>query len=128
MSSRIVSTPDDVDGIMLAARSAASSRPSMTTGLLPTAFSEMHKRIALLASTEHHANPTPVAKVILSCNDAYSRALHAGRAKIASWRHCATRNLLVPGFGTKANALLSWMRGQSVRHDESIRGPSQPHG
>ena len=106
-----MSTPADVDGIMSAARSAASSRPSSSTtttaGLLPTAFSDMYKRIASSASTEHHADPTPVAEAILACNDAYSRASRASRAKIASWRHRATRNLLVPGFGTKADALLS---------------------
>ena len=80
------------------------------------------------ASTEYHADPTPIAEAILACNDAYSRASRAGQAKIASWRHRATRNLLVPGFGTKANALLSRTRGRSVPRDESICGPSQSHG
>ena len=107
VSLMLVSTPADVDGIMSAARLAAYSRLSTTTGLLPTAFSKMYKRIALLGSTEHHVDPTPVAEAILACNDTYSRVSLASRAKIASWRHCATCNLLVPGFGTKAKALLS---------------------
>ncbi len=68
------------------------------------------KRIASLALTEYHADPTPIAKAILTCNNVYSRASRVGRAKIASWRHHATRNLLVPGFGTKADALLSQTR------------------
>jgi hypothetical protein len=87
-----------------------------------------NKRIALLASTEHHVDPTPVTKAILACNDAYSRALCAGRAKIASWRHRATHNLLVPEFGTKADTLLSQTQGRSVCCNKSICGPSQPHG
>ena len=44
----------------------------------------MDKRIALLASTEHHADPTPIAETILACNNAYSRASRAGQAEIAS--------------------------------------------
>ena len=87
-----------------------------------------NKSIALLALTEHHANPTPVAEVILACNNAYSRASRAGRAKIASWRHHVTCNLLVPGFGTKADALLSQTRGKWVRCNKLICGLSQPHG
>ena len=76
------------------------------------------KHIALLASTEHHADPTLVAEAILACNNVYSRASCVGRAKIASWRHRATRNLLVPGFGTKANTQLSRTQGRSVSQNE----------
>jgi len=102
----LVSTAKDVADIMISAKSSALASASSSSTGLPTAFSEIYKRIALSATTDH-ADPTPVAEAILACNDAYSRASRTSRARIASWRHRVSRNLLVPKFGIHADALLT---------------------
>ena len=102
----LVSSAKDVADIMTSAKSSALASASSSSTGLPTAFSEIYKRIALSATTDH-ADPTPVAEAILACNDAYSRASRTSRARIASWRHRVSRNLLVPKFGIHADALLT---------------------
>ena len=87
---------------MSAAQSAAKS--SSPTKSSPTAFSDIYKQIT---SASDDADPTPVAEAILACNDAYCRASRTSRAKIASWKHRVSRNLLVPKFGIHADALLT---------------------
>jgi len=105
----LASTPADAEGIMSAAREYASS----ASGSPPpaTALSESYKRIlassAGASASGYHADPTPVAEAILACSDAYSRASRTSRAKIAGWRHRTSRDLLVPDFGPKADALLT---------------------
>mmetsp|Transcript_30382 Transcript_30382/g.55077 ORF Transcript_30382/g.55077 Transcript_30382/m.55077 type:complete len:509 (-) Transcript_30382:90-1616(-) len=102
IQSTFVSTSDDVAKVMSAAQSAAKS--SAPTKSLPTAFSDIYKQIT---SASDDADPTPVAEAILACNDAYCRASRTSRAKIASWKHRVSRNLLVPKFGIHADALLT---------------------
>lgn len=102
VQSTLVSTSDDVAKVMAAAQSAAKS--SLAAKSLPTAFSDIYKQIT---SSSDDADPTPVAEAILACNDAYSRASRTARAKIASWKHRVSRNLLVPKYGQQADALLT---------------------
>ena len=109
VTSILASTPADAADIMSKARgsaAAASSSPPPAT-----AFSESYKRIvassAGASASGYHADPTPVAEAILACSDAYSRASRTSRAKIAGWRHRTSRDLLVPQFGSKADALLT---------------------
>ena len=66
VQSTFVSTSDDLAKVMSAAQSAAKS--SSPTKSLPTAFSDIYKHIT---SALDDADPTPVAEVILVCNDAY---------------------------------------------------------
>eukprot|EP00584_Thalassiosira_punctigera_P002722 CAMPEP_0172528690 /NCGR_PEP_ID=MMETSP1067-20121228/2999_1 /TAXON_ID=265564 ORGANISM="Thalassiosira punctigera, Strain Tpunct2005C2" /NCGR_SAMPLE_ID=MMETSP1067 /ASSEMBLY_ACC=CAM_ASM_000444 /LENGTH=517 /DNA_ID=CAMNT_0013312647 /DNA_START=14 /DNA_END=1567 /DNA_ORIENTATION=- len=99
--SMLVSTPEDVAKVMSEAKSAAKGSPPPKS--LPTAFSDAYKRIA---SATDDADPTPVAEALLACNDAYSRASRLSRAKIASMKHRISRNLLVPKYGYRADALL----------------------
>jgi hypothetical protein len=111
VSSTLVSTSADVERVMSAAKAAASSRAGdggsrTASTILPTSYADAYGRISSTIS-DHHADPTPVAEAILACNDAYSRASRSSRARIASWRHRVSRNLLVPGFGSKADALLT---------------------
>ena len=103
IQSKLVSNSDDVAKVMSDAQSAANSVASDKPAL-PTAFSDLYKQIT---SSSDYADPTPVAEAILACNDAYSRASRTCRAKIASWKHRISRNLLVPKFGTHAEELLS---------------------
>ena len=105
VSSTLVSNPADVERVMSAAKEAAAANGG-NRSVVPTAFAEAYRRIASVTS-DHHADPTPVAEAILACNDAYSRASRTSRAKIASWRHRVSRNLIVPDFGNKADALLT---------------------
>ena len=102
VQSMLVSNSDDVAKVMSAAQSAAKgiSPPKSS----PTAFADIYKQITSKASDD--ADPTPVAEAILACNDAYSRASRSSRARIASWKHRVSRNLLVPKFGIQADALL----------------------
>eukprot|EP00580_Thalassiosira_gravida_P010398 CAMPEP_0201624710 /NCGR_PEP_ID=MMETSP0493-20130528/785_1 /ASSEMBLY_ACC=CAM_ASM_000838 /TAXON_ID=420259 /ORGANISM="Thalassiosira gravida, Strain GMp14c1" /LENGTH=514 /DNA_ID=CAMNT_0048094587 /DNA_START=35 /DNA_END=1579 /DNA_ORIENTATION=+ len=102
IQSTFVSTSEDVAKVMSGAQSAAKS--SSLPKSLPTAFSDMYKRVT---SASDDADPTPVAEAILACNDAYSRASRTSRAKIASWKHRISRNLLVPKFGARSSALLT---------------------
>jgi hypothetical protein len=107
VTSILASTTADVTDIMTAAKKSAAAPPPPAT-----AFSESYKRIiassaGASSSSGYHADPTPVAEAILACNDAYSRASRTSRAKIAGWRHRVSRGLLVPGFGPKADALLT---------------------
>mmetsp|Transcript_33310 Transcript_33310/g.70074 ORF Transcript_33310/g.70074 Transcript_33310/m.70074 type:complete len:515 (+) Transcript_33310:33-1577(+) len=102
VQSTLVSTSDDVAKIMSAAQSAAKS--SSAPKSLPNAFSDIYKQITLASDD---ADPTPVAEAILACNDAYSRASRTSRAKIASFKHRVSRNLLVPKYGQQAEALLT---------------------
>jgi len=98
VQSTLVTSADDVAKVLSSAKSAAKSSET-----LPTAFSDMYQRITSVADD---ADPTPVAEAILACNDAYSRASRTSRAKIASWKHRVSRNLLVPRYGAGADALL----------------------
>ncbi|KAL9188711.1 hypothetical protein ACHAXT_007089 [Thalassiosira profunda] len=98
VTSTLVKGSEDVVKVMNAAKSSAkSSKP------LPTAFGDVYKQIVAAGDD---ADPTPVAEAILACTDAYSRASRSCRAKIASWKHRVSRNLLVPKFGTLADDLL----------------------
>ena len=99
VQSTFVSILDDVIKVMSAAQSVAKS--SSPTNSLPTAFSDIYKHIT---SALGDADPNPAAEVILACNDAYCRASHTGRAKIALWKHRVSCNLLVPKFGIHADA------------------------
>lgn len=47
-----------------------------------------------------------MAEAVLACNDAYSRASRMSRAKLAMWKHRASRGLLVDKFGPNADSLL----------------------
>ena len=76
----------------------------VTSTSLPTAFLDIYKHIT---SALGDADPNPAAEVILACNDAYYRASHTGRAKIALWKHRVSCNLLVPKFGIHADAFLT---------------------
>ncbi|KAL3758312.1 hypothetical protein ACHAWU_004277 [Discostella pseudostelligera] len=104
IQSKLVSNADDVAKVISDAQSAAKSFSSDRAATLPTAFSDIYKQIT---SSSDYADPTPVAEAILACNDAYSRASRTSRAKIASWKHRISRNLLVPKFGSHADELLS---------------------
>jgi hypothetical protein len=103
VTSTLVSSNEDVTKVISSASSAAAKVGS-SKGLLPTSFSDIYKQ---LGTASDDVDPTPVAEAILACNDAYSRATRLSRAKIASWKHRVSRNLLVPSFGTHADALLS---------------------
>ena len=103
VQSTLVSTVEDMTKVMSSAESAAAK--SATSGKsLPTAFSDMYKQIT---AASDKVCPTPVAEAVLACNDAYSRASKLSRGKIASWKHRVSRGLLVPNFGTQAEALLA---------------------
>lgn len=102
IESILVSSASDVSKVMSDAQSAAKS--SSPPAPLPTAFSDIYKQIT---AASDDANPTPVAEAILACDDAYSRASRTSRAKIASWKHRISRNLLVPNFGSHADGLLT---------------------
>ena len=97
---KLVSTAADAAKVMEDARAAARASPAKPS---PTAFSDIYNRITSAAD----ADPAPVAEAVLACNDAYSRASRSCRAKIAAWRHRASRGLLVPEYGARADALLS---------------------
>lgn len=104
----LVKSSEDVTKVMdQAAKAAATSTKSSSSvmGSKPfsTAFSEIY---STLSSSPDYADPTPVAEAILACNDAYSRAFGMSRAKIASWKHRASRGLLVDKFGMNADSLL----------------------
>lgn len=101
VQSTLVSSSDDAAKVLSTAKSAAKSSPAPK---LPTAFSDVYKQIV---SASDDVDPTPVAEAILACNDAYSRASRTSRAKIASWKHRVSRNLLVPKFGVNADALMT---------------------
>ncbi|KAL7497193.1 hypothetical protein ACHAWT_005240 [Skeletonema menzelii] len=103
----VVKSSEDVTKVMdQAAKVATTSKSSSSVmGSKPfsTAFSEIY---STLSSSPDYADPTPVAEAILACNDAYSRAFGMSRAKIASWKHRASRGLLVDKFGMNADSLL----------------------
>jgi len=104
VQSILVSSNEDVTKVMSSAATAAAKVSSSSKGLLPTSFSDIYKQ---LGTASDDVDPTPVAEAILACNDAYSRATRLSRGKIASWKHRVSRNLLVPSFGSHADALLS---------------------
>ena len=103
----VVKSSEDVTKVMDQAAKAATSTKSSSSvmGSKPfsTTFSEIY---STLSSSPDYADPTPVAEAILACNDAYSRAFGMSRAKIASWKHRASRGLLVDKFGMEADSLL----------------------
>ena len=101
VQSTLVATVEDMTKVMSSAQSAAKSS---STESLPTAFSDMYKQIS---KASEDADPTPVAEAVLACTDAYSRAIRTSRAKMASWNHRVSRNLMVPKYGTQAEALLA---------------------
>ena len=106
---QLVNSAGDVAKIMdqaakaAAATSTKSSSTVMGSKPFSSAFSEIY---STLSSSPDYADPTPVAEAILACNDAYSRAFRMSRAKIASWKHRASRGLLVDKFGMNADSLL----------------------
>lgn len=105
VQSILVSSNEDVTKVMSSAATAAAKVSSGSKGsLLPTSFSDIYKQ---LGTASDDVDPTPVAEAILACNDAYSRATRLSRGKIASWKHRVSRNLLVPSYGSHADALLS---------------------
>ena len=106
VQSILVSSNEDVTKVMSSAATAAAkvSSSSSSKGLLPTSFSDIYKQ---LGTASDDVDPTPVAEAILACNDAYSRATRLSRGKIAIWKHRVSRNLLVPSYGSHADALLS---------------------
>jgi len=106
----LVKSAEDVTKVMdqatkTAAATSTKSSSSVIMGdkTFATAFSEIY---TTLSSSPDYADPTPVAEAILACNDAYSRAFGMSRAKIASWKHRASRGLLVDKFGKNADSLL----------------------
>lgn len=104
----LVKSSDDVTKVMSQATKAATSSTKSSSSVMgskpfSTVFSEIY---ASLSSSPDYADPTPVAEAILACNDAYSRAFGMSRAKIASWKHRASRGLLVDKFGLNADSLL----------------------
>lgn len=104
----LVKSSDDVTKVMGQATKAATSSTKSSSSVMgskpfSTVFSEIY---ASLSSSPDYADPTPVAEAILACNDAYSRAFGMSRAKIASWKHRASRGLLVDKFGLNADSLL----------------------
>ena len=116
----LISNPEDVAEVVSSARRAAAAAAvassseggegdraaAVASAIAPSSYADAYRRISSTIS-DHRADPTPVAEAILACDDAYSRASRTSRAKIASWRHRASRNHLVPGFGRKAEALLT---------------------
>ena len=78
-----------------------------TTSILPgKSFSSEFSSIYNNIVNSQTCDPTPVAEAILACNDAYSRASRMSRARIATWKHRASRGLVVPKFGSGASSLL----------------------
>lgn len=88
---------------MQKALAAATSSRSTSDQAFSTLFSGIYND-AVNART---CDPTPVAEAILACNDAYSRASRMSRAKLAMWKHRASRGLLVDKFGSSAESLLT---------------------
>ncbi len=104
----LVKSSEDVTKVMDQATKTASTSTKSSSSVMgskpfSTAFSEIY---STLSSSPDYADPTPVAEAILACNDAYSRAFGMSRAKIASWKHRASRGLLVDKFGMNADSLL----------------------
>lgn len=89
---------------MQKAITAANSSSSSSSD---QAFSTLFSGIYNDAVNAQTCDPTPVAEAILACNDAYSRASRMSRAKLAMWKHRASRGLLVDKFGPSAESLLT---------------------
>lgn len=104
----LVTSSEDVTKVMdQATKAAATSNKSSSSIMGSKPFSTVFFEIySTLSSSPDYADPTPVAEAILACHDAYSRAFRMSRAKIASWKHRASRGLLVDKFGMNANSLL----------------------
>eukprot|EP00804_Cyclotella_cryptica_P021800 CCRYP_000796-RA/>CCRYP_000796-RA protein AED:0.27 eAED:0.27 QI:474/1/1/1/0.33/0.25/4/2727/342 len=99
----LVKSPEDASAIMSKASAAATtSNPISSDKTFSTVFTNIYNDI-LHSQT---SDPTPVAEAILACNDAYSRASRMSRAKLATWKHRASRGLLVDNFSSNADSLL----------------------
>ncbi|KAL7519465.1 hypothetical protein ACHAWX_004221 [Stephanocyclus meneghinianus] len=99
----IVRSPEDAAAVMNKASAAASeSAPVASDKTFAALFTDVYNDVL----HSPNSDPTPVAEAILACNDAYSRASRMSRAKLALWKHRASRGLLVDNFGSNAESLL----------------------